>query len=247
MKKHLTGIEQMKTGMLAFLLCIFFMPARADLRIGVLNFDPPYVYSSNEGFDIDLSRDICSALESKCKLIPMDYHAFFTALDAGEIDIAIGGIFIRPDPKYIFSLPYVLGLSQFITLRASPYLRVADLKGSTIGVIKGNPAESYFLDSLFTGYANQFHIKSYDNVNDIITALNNKTISAAYMHRSSVRYWTQNCSLFKALGPVKPVGTGIGVMSTLKNANLIEQINQILMRMESNNSYINLYRTYFYN
>jgi len=140
-----------------------------------------------------------------------------------------------------------VGLGQFMTLRGSPAETVNDLEGTNIGVIKGNPAGSVFVDFLNTTYPNVFKINDYNNVNDIVTALNNKSISAAYMRRSSVKYWTQNCTLFKELGPITQIGTGIGIMSIPQNTALIEQINRILMTMESNNSYLSLYSTYFYN
>ncbi|RUR13806.1 transporter substrate-binding domain-containing protein [Legionella sp. km772] len=235
-----------KTLLVALLLSLLSLCSQAALNVGVLVFDPPYVYSPSEGFDIDLTRDICTSLKTECNLVFMNYHEFFPALDTGKIDFAIGGIFIQPSPKYIFSLPYIVGLGQFMTLRGSPYQKIADLKGTTIGVIKGNPSGSLFITYLQNSYPG-FKINEYDSISDIVTALNNKSISAAFMRRSSVKYWTQNCTLFAELGPIDEIGFGIGIMSTPQNAALIERINQILMVMEQNNSYLNLYSTYFYN
>ena len=70
-------------------------------------------------------------------------------------------------------------------LETSSAQTVSDLKGTTIGVIKGNPAGSDFVDLLNKTYPNKFQIKAYENVSDIVNALNNKSISAAFMRRSS--------------------------------------------------------------
>ncbi len=102
-----------KTFLLVFFLGTYYISAQATLNVGVLRFDPPYVYSPSEGFDIDLSEDICSSLNTECNFIPMNYHEFFTSLDNGTIDFAIGGIFIHADPKYIFSLPYIASPEKF--------------------------------------------------------------------------------------------------------------------------------------
>lgn len=236
-----------KALLLSFLLCLFSASTFATLNVGILTFDPPYVYSPSEGFDIDLTRDICAGLKTKCNLIFMNFNQFFSGLDNGKIDFALGGIFIDPTSQYIFSLPYIVGRGQFMTLKNSPYHTIADLKGTTVGVIKGNPAGNFFADFLANTYPGMFHAKDYDNVNDIVTALNNNLISAAFIRRSSVRYWTLNDLAFRELGPVHQIGTGIGIMSTPQHAALIMQINQVILNMESDNSYITLYNTYFYN
>lgn len=233
-----------KTLLLISLLTGYFPAAQADLNVGVLNFDPPYVYSTSGGFDIDLTKAICTILHTKCNLIPMDYHDFFGALDQGNIDFALGGIFIQPGSDYIFSLPYMVGLGQFITLSSSPYNAVDDLKGSVVGAIAENPTGVVFVDFLNKNYPGEFEIHYFNNVNDLVNALQNKTITAAYMRHSSVHYWTQNSSLFKALGPINTVGA-IAVMSAPKKTDLIQRINSALMQMESNGSYINLYNIYF--
>lgn len=177
-----------KALLLSCLLYLFSASTFATLNVGILTFDPPYVYSPSEGFDIDLTRDICVRLKTKCKLVFMNYNEFFPALDKGQIDFALGGIFIDPASHYIFSLPYIVGRGQFMTLKNSPYHTVAELKGAAVGVIKGNPAGNFFVDFLINTYPGMFQVKAYDNVNDIVVALNNNLISAAFIRRSSVRY-----------------------------------------------------------
>ena len=53
-------------------------------------------------------------------------------------------------------------------LETSSAQTVSDLKGTTIGVIKGNPAGSDFVDLLNKTYPNKFQIKAYENVSDIV-------------------------------------------------------------------------------
>lgn len=229
-----------------FSLSLLFCSPLHAYNVGVLDFDPPYVYSPSQGFDIDLTKAICTRLKTQCHLIPMNYHQFFTALTNGQIDFAIGAIFINNDPQYLFSLPYIVGLGQFMALKSSPIQTVNDLKNKITGVLEGNPSGSAFVDFLNKKYPGQFQIKDFGSVNDLVTALSNHEIAAAYLRHSSVRYWTQSdTGLFKPLGPVDTVGEGMGVMSIPQNSALIQQINVILKQMEADGSYLALYNMYF--
>lgn len=237
---------RVKIALLCLLGILFCSCLNAAYKVGIVAFDPPYVYSINEGFDIDLTKIICQRLKIQCILIPMSYNKLFTALDSGDIDFALGAIFIKPNSGYLFSLPYTIGRGQFMVLKSSSAHTVEDLKGKDIGVIKGNPTGSAFVDFLNSHYPDLFQIKDYDSINDLVTALNNQSVSAVFMRRSAVQYWTQNnASLFKSLGAINHVGSGIGVMSSLQNTNLIQQINTVLKQMEADGSYLNLYKIYF--
>lgn len=241
----------MKAFFTGLLLCFYsFNPSYAELRIGTLFFDPPFVLSTTQGFDIELIRLICTNLHEQCTLIPMDLHHLFTALSEKKIDIAIGGIAISSihEPKYIFSLPYMLSKGQFLALKDSPINSVADLKESTVGVITGETADGVSATYLRRTYGNNINIEEFDDIEDLITALNSGDIVAALMHRSSVVYWVQNGGgQFKALGEAAMVGDGIGIMALKGNEALISRINEALKTIESSKSYINLYNTYFAN
>lgn len=239
----------------ALLLSIFFYsfstsPAYADLKVGTVFFYPPFVMSIGEGFDIELIQTLCQRIQENCQLIPMDFNQLFTALDSGKIDIAIGGITISKDKlaKYIFSLPYMLSKGEFLILKNNPTKSINELQGSKVGIIKGLQDGGLFYNYLLTHYDGQFQILQYDDMEDLITALNSGEITAAFTHESTTLYWTQNGGdQFKTLGNPMLVGDGIAIMALPNNAPLIQQINQQLQKMEQDNSYLNLYNTYFAN
>jgi arginine transport system substrate-binding protein len=220
--------------------------SHATYNVGVLDFDPPYVYSIDQGFDIDLTKAICDRLKTQCNLFSMNYQQFFTALDKGDIDFALGAIFINNDATHIFSLPYIAGLGQFMVLKNSSIQKVEDLRGKTIGLLKGNPSGNIFVNFLNQNYPGQFQLKDFDTISDLVDALNNQTIDAAFVRRSTIIYWTQyDGSLFKPIGNINPLGGGMGVMSVPQNRALIDNINDILKQMEMDGSYLNLYNIYF--
>jgi len=220
----------------------------ADIKIGTLYFDPPFVYSLNQGFDIDLSRVICKHLQETCEFIPMNFVNIFPALNQGKIDIAIGGLPIPspPDIDYIYSLPYLLNQGQFMVLKDSNINSVDQLKGATVGVVRGKSTGSVFSSYLTETYSNAFQLKQYDDMEDVITALTNKKVSASFMHRSTVNYWVQNAGeQFKPMGKIVIIGNGIAILATPKQNQLIEKINTILQVIEKDGTYLKLYNTYF--
>ncbi|HHF7349938.1 TPA: transporter substrate-binding domain-containing protein [Legionella feeleii] len=237
---------------LPFVLCFMLSapPGYADtnVKVGTVFFDPPFVMSINQGFDIDLIRTIFQRMKTSYEIIPMDYNQLFTALNDGTIDIAIGGISISPDREavYIFSLPYMVSKGQFLILKNSGIKSIDNLLGGKVGVIRGEEQAGVFYNYLSVKYTNQFQLMKFDDMEDIITALSNKSITAAFLNQPTAAYWEQNGGgQFKALGEPAIIGSGYGIMALSTNSALIGTINQQLQGIEKDNTYLNLYGTYF--
>lgn len=239
-----------KARLIAGIICFSLLTsvAQANVKVGTVYFYPPYVMSVNQGFDIDFIRLIFKRLNIDFQFIPMNYNQLFTALDTGEIDIAISGlsISIERQKKYIFSLPYMLSRGQFLILKDSPIKTMNDLIGQNVGVIKGTESGGVFFSFLFSKFNNIFKIIQYDDIEDVISALANGDISAVFTYKHSADYWVQNGgNKFVEIGPERIIGDGIGVMALPSQAPLIEQINQQLKVIEKDGSYLKLYSTYF--
>lgn len=238
---------RIKSLLLSIVLAMSFsFSAYADLKVGVPSFDPPYVYSINEGFAIDLANIICARLKEKCILKSMNYQELFSALRLGQVDWILGSIFIKPSANYIFSIPYMTGNSQFLTLQTNKAQKVSDLTGSTIGVVIDNPDGSVFSDYLNNNFPGQFKIQEFNSMNNLLTALESQAITAAFIRKSVANYWIENGSnAFKCVGKEYEVGQGIGIMSTPAHQALILRINTIIEGIENDNTFITLYNTYF--
>ncbi|WP_028389357.1 transporter substrate-binding domain-containing protein [Legionella fairfieldensis] len=234
------------------LSCFFFSTlGYGATKIGMLLYDPPYVISPKEGFDVDLSRILCIDLKLSCQFIFFqNSQALYDALKSGQVDLALSGITISSsrEKNFLFSLPYMLSQGQFMTLKKSGLQSVDDLNGTTVGVIKDTLSGGVLYSYLNNNFQGKFKITQYDNVEDMLSALSNNTISAVFLYRSDVNYWNHNSgNVFQSLGPVVTLGKGLAIMTTPKNENLINQINNYLQRMEKDNTYLNLYRVYFSN
>ncbi|WP_198333137.1 transporter substrate-binding domain-containing protein [Legionella clemsonensis] len=206
--------------------------------------------SINEGFDIDLINLLCQRMKTDCALIPMDFNKLFTALDNGNIDLAIGGIVISKarEKKYIFTLPYMLSKGEFLVLKDNPASSISDLAQQTIGVMKGEQASNVYSDFLNVNYPGLFKFQNFNDIEDLVSALRNRTIAAAFVHESAAYYWEQNGGgQFKMLGKPMSVGFGVSIMSLPKNVNLVQQLNQQILAIEQDGSFVGLYQEYFGN
>ncbi|WP_019216671.1 type 2 periplasmic-binding domain-containing protein [Legionella tunisiensis] len=80
----------------------------------------------------------------------------------------------------------------------------------------------------------------------LIDSLSKGLINAAFVDNNEARYWeTYGSGLFHYIGKPMKVADGVGIMALPQNFVLIQQINQVLLQIEDDNEYLNLYTTYF--
>ncbi|WED42749.1 transporter substrate-binding domain-containing protein [Legionella cardiaca] len=241
-------MKTIKALLLSLLLSIYILPAQADLKVGTVFLYPPFVVSLDQGFDIEFMRLLCQRMKTNCSFTPMDFSKLFSALDNGEIDLAIGGIVISPfrEKWHLFSLPYMLSRGQFLVLQSNNANTIQDLENQKIGVIKGGQDGNVYVNYLNNNYPGIFQSVEFDDIEDLITALSSKAIGAAFIHESTALYWEQNGgNQFRVLGQPSIVGDGMGIMTSLQNGALIQQINQQIQATEQDGSYLAIYTTYF--
>lgn len=228
--------------------CFLFLstPTYADIRVGTVFFYPPFVLGPIQGFDIDLLRDLCERMKQNCPLYPMEYNKLFSALSEDKIDIVIAAIIITPSrrQRFIFSLPYMLSTGQFLVRKNDPIKTTDELQNKKIGLVFGD--RSLFYAYLSNTYDNEIEITLYNDMEDVINALNNGEIAATLLPEETAEYWEENGgNLFRKLGKSFMIGDGMAIMAMPKNAPLIQEINTQLQAMEKDNAYLNLYHTYF--
>ena len=220
-------------------------------KIGMLMYDPPYIISPHEGFDVDLSHMLCARLKLECQFVFLkDTQQIYDALKNGQVDLAISGITISAarQKEFIFSLPYMLSQGQFLTLRENNINSINDLSNMTVGVIRDKLSGGVLYSYVTNNFQKKFTIHQYETVEDMFAALGDKRISAVFLYRSDINYWNHNGgNVFKPLGAVVTLGEGLAIMAKPQNAVLIAEINKTLKQMEQNNAYLDLYTVYFSN
>ncbi|KTD76526.1 transporter substrate-binding domain-containing protein [Legionella waltersii] len=216
---------------------------------GVVNNAPPFSSPSGDGkeffgFNVDLTNGICDHLNIQCKIIGLPLVQLIPKLDSGEVDVISAPVPIHTNTgdKHIFSLPYLPSEAQILTLRSSNFNKVEDLDGKNVGVLRYT-----FYDNLSNSkYANMFNLKEYNVAADMGTALLNKQIDAVIINQRSASFIISNMvNNFKTVGNKFTIGEGYAMFALTTNADLIKQINQALLNMENDGSYMNIYNAYF--
>jgi ABC-type amino acid transport substrate-binding protein len=228
-----------------FLLSLFgYELCNAKIIIGIPTYRPPYVINSTQGFDIQLINNICTRLSEKCIFKTMDFKLIEKALRSEEIDVAIGAISISEErlQYFIFSIPYMSSYGDFVVRMNSKIDGVNDLETMQVGVISGSDLD-VFINNYFSGL---FKITHFKLIDDLLLALKNKKIDAMFVDRNSIGYWQDKMGNdLKVIGSSMLIGKGLGIMAMPKNIRLINQMNKVLMQIETDGTYTRIYSLYF--
>lgn len=235
--------------LIILLSCLFCSSLQATtVRIGAPTFAPPFAVDMQhytvEGFDVELMNNICADLNWQCEFLPIKNNKLFEALDQNQVDFIIGGIIISPERRliYLFSNPYLPSNGGFIVLPQSPFKLLTDLKNKRIGTLQGG----IFGDYLAKNFTMPMKVISYALTPDLILAVKNGEVDAAFInYYTALHLEHQYSGLIRSINQPIELGEGIGIATTFKNADKIEQINQLLKKYESDGTYVKLYNYYF--
>ncbi|BCA94544.1 arginine ABC transporter substrate-binding protein [Legionella antarctica] len=221
-----------------------------SLKVGVLQFAPPFSSKSDTtnhyyGFVIDLMNVICERLHDQCEFVPIPKNGEFDGLDKGIMDVTF-----TPSPistssksdKYVFSLPYLASHGQFLALASGSLNSVGDIHQKKIGYFKFIFTDSEVLRKY---NANNTFIE-YTDPAELLNALVAKTIDLILINHYAAKYMIgMSGAKVKLIGSKIPIGSGYGVITLKRNTVLINKINNILIDMEKDGSYLNIYNEYF--
>jgi polar amino acid transport system substrate-binding protein len=216
---------------------------------------PPFHYLDEvgalTGFNVDLAKAICEALEVECEVKDVDWAEIFTTLDQGEADAAIASIRISAESleKADFSSRYYATPARFVALKTNELkdIRPETLEGMKVGVAKGTGHEAY-LKLFFPDVA----IATFDSAEDATKALKNGAIDFVFGDGIGLTFWingvtSEGCCEFRG-GPYldsKYFGEGVGIAVKKDNRQLAEILNYALEQVHASGRYEELFLRYF--
>ncbi|KGP62751.1 ABC transporter substrate-binding protein [Legionella norrlandica] len=238
----------MKLFKLLILMIISSNSYSLNLTIGTSKFNPPFeVWSGDKnslyGFDITLMTEICRRLKAKCTFKAYIFDELFPALKGRKVDVVIASMIITDERRqnFIFSLPYLESNSQYITNFNSKINTLDDLYNKKIGVRKGTPYGKQVLSEKRNN-----NIIIYSLIQDMLDGLNANQVDASLMDYEAAKYWiASEPNGYKLIGDKIPIGDGYAIMANPDQTQLIEQINETLLEMESDGGYLTIYSEYF--
>ena len=220
-----------------------------SIRVGVLNYAPPFSSKSDTadhyyGFVIDLMNTICLHLHDTCHYVSIPPEGEFHGLNQGMFEVAFTPTPLTnmPSNEYIFSLPYLISNGQFLALKTSSIETIDDINNKKIGFFKFNLEKSPIINRY--RFNNQL-IEFTDPV-ELIHALTAEKIDLVFINYYGAKYITNTTgNKLKFIGDKIPIGNGYGIVTLKRHSLIINKINQILMTMEKDGSYLKIYNEYF--
>ena len=238
---------------LFFLILLLALPLShaQNLLIGTTAQNPPFNSLADQngnfyGFDIDIMGEVCKRIQARCQFTPIIFNNLFTQLEAEKIDLAIAAIIITPyrQQDFLFSLPYLNSSALFMTKHQSNINTPKDIINKRVGTRHGTPFKELALQI----YTDKITIVDVPDIPDLMDGLNNNTIDVVLMDAEAAKNWVSNNSnIYKLVGNPIPVGNGYGIMANKDQEKLISQINQALLNIEAEGTYLKIYTRYFSN
>ena len=115
------------------------------ISVGVTTVVPPFSFMRNgkhSGISNDILQKVAALENLEIDYVPLKFDALIPAIQAGQIDIAVAGIFVTEARKKVvdFSDPYFTQGGIIVVPVNSPFKSVADLKGKTLACEQGSAA-----------------------------------------------------------------------------------------------------------
>jgi polar amino acid transport system substrate-binding protein len=216
---------------------------------------PPFHYFDEvgalTGFNVDLAKAICEALEVECEVKDVDWSEIFINLDGGDADAAIASIRISGDSlvRADFTSRYYATPARFVAQKTNELkdIRPETLEGRKVGVAKGTGHEAY-LKQFFPNIA----LASFDTPEDAQKALKSGAIDFVFGDGIGLTFWlngmtSEGCCEFRG-GPYldnKFFGEGVGIAVKKGNRQLAEILNYGLEQVHASGRYEELFLRYF--
>lgn len=116
-------------------------------RVAVIENSPPLSYRDDKGeltgFNVEISREICATLRSRCTLVPVNIDTLIDIVAKGDADFAVAGMVASPERRgrVLFSKPYFQSFSVFLARSGME----PGQAGAKVAVIKGS-AQAAFVE-----------------------------------------------------------------------------------------------------
>lgn len=238
----------MKILVFIFLFFTNFFAYSGPINVGVLQFAPPFSSMAGDnhyyGFAIDIMDAICKRINEECSYKATSIQKQLELLDQGVTDISFTPTPISDDQlvNYVISLPYLVSNARFLTLKQGNIHTLANLKNHNIGVIKN----TLYTALTHSPYVTPSKIKPFTKLTDLLAALASKDVDAIFINDILAKYLINNSGFdINTVGDKITIGKGYGIIALQKNADLIKKINNALLEMENDGSYLKIYNKYF--
>lgn len=206
----------------------------------------PYEYLENGkmvGFDIDLMEAIGKELGYEIVWSNMGFDGLLPALQMKKIDAVIAGMSQTPERQkaVTFSMPYMLVSSDehfVIVNENSPLVKKEELKGKKVGVQIGTIQEEFAKE---LGATPQL----YNSWTGALMDLQNNKIDAVIIADVTGEEYLKSMNGLKKVDAVIDTQPGASIALRKGETKLAEQINQAILKLDNDGTYLQILQKYF--
>lgn len=206
----------------------------------------PYEYLENGkmvGFDVELMDAIGKELGYDIVWSNMGFDGLLPALQMKKIDAVIAGMSQTPERQkaVTFSMPYLLVSSDehlVIVNENSSLTKKEELKGKKVGVQIGTIQEEYTKQ---LGGIPQL----YNSWTGALMDLQNNKIDAVIIADVSGKEYLSSMKGIKKVDVVIDDRPGASIALRKGETELAEKINQSILKLDENGTYLNILQKYF--
>ncbi|MGY4788915.1 MULTISPECIES: transporter substrate-binding domain-containing protein [unclassified Bacillus (in: firmicutes)] len=213
---------------------------KGTYKIGIDTTYPPFEFEKGgqyEGIDVDLINAIAKDQGFKVELEAMDFSGIIPAMQAGQLDVGMGGMSITDErkKKVDFSDPYFDAGLTVVVKKDSSIKLINDLKGKKLAVKNGTTGAKFAADNADKyGY----EVVQFNDSPSMFQEVSNGNADALIEDYPVITYAIAQQDL-----KLKTVGDrlngdqyGISVMKG-KNQDLLKKINKGLENLKKNGEY----------
>ncbi|RKF15806.1 arginine ABC transporter substrate-binding protein [Alginatibacterium sediminis] len=211
---------------------------------------PPFEYLDEnqefQGFDIELVKAICSAIDRQCSFYHQPLDSLLSSVEFGRYDAAISALDITEKRlrQVAFTQAYLENQSVFLVVKDS-FKNARELRDKVLAVQNGTSHQRHLIEK----YAPRGNIVvPFSSYQSSIDKLRERQVDAIFIDQAVAAYWVALDPELEILADGKvELGSGLGIAVAKTNVELIEQLDQGLAILKSNGVYQQLIDSYFGN
>ncbi|ALG67041.1 ABC transporter substrate-binding protein [Beggiatoa leptomitoformis] len=225
------------------------------LRFGVEGAYPPFslidTQGELQGFDIDIAKALCHAINVECVLVQNDFDGLIPALLAKKFDAIIASVSITEERKKSvdFTKKYYNTPARFVRKKDSGIEATAEgIKGKVVGVQRATTHDKYLTDN----YDTTIDIKRYVTLDDAYLDLQAGRIDLLLADSIPLADGFLNKPDGKAyeftgepITDPKWFGEGVGIAVRKGDNELREKLNQAIAKIRADGTYKTIQDKYF--
>ena len=221
------------------------------LRIAIEGEYPPFNKSDKKGnlsgFDVDIAKALCQALEAKCEFIKQRWDRIIPDLVDGKYDLVVSSMSITAErrQRIDFTNPYYHTPAKFVAKKTAELATTLEaLKGRKIGVQKATTHEQYLVRQLGNA-AEIIRFQTLPKAQADLTAGKVDVVFGDALALSEGFLKTDKGKSYAFVGPDMVFGSGIGIGVRKGQAELVRDLNQALEQIRADGTYEKIAREYF--